>query len=598
MPSANSAVIVGRSIDSREASRTGVTIEHLLYAAILVVAAGLRFYALGEAPLNDFEAHEALAALALAGGEHPISPPISPGYASLSALIFALFGAGNALARAIPALAGSALALTPFAFRNLLGRFPALIAALLIALSPEMAAASRGAGGGALAALGIILSIGMWLEYRRTFQQRWLIWTGVSLGLSLTSGPAALTGWLTLGLAAGLSRAFRLPGVSPAPPDRSPRPGKASLGALGVTAAAGGLTVFGLATFLTRYPGGLGAFAAQVGHWLAPAVTRPAGQFPLSLAVYEPIILLFGGWGAVRSILKGEPLGTGLTLAAVGAFLFSLLFPGRTVLDAIWVLLPLAALAGVELSGLVRLPSEGEDRLAFVAQTGILLVLFAFSSLTFVSYADQSGGSPTRAGLSLAQVSVGGLGLAAMVAFLFGLGWSWEVSQKALKTALAVALAGYGLSAHWGLNQLRRDSPWEPWNDRPVSRNLSLLVTSLREISSRHTGAPFDIDLAVLGEPVSALAWAVRDFHRAAFLEDLGPLVTTSVVITPASTDDLILGSAYLGQSFPLTVGRGEEGLLPANWPAWIVSREGITIQEHIVLWVREDVQLPEASSP
>jgi len=148
--------------------KSRITVEHALYAGLFCLALWLRFESVGRAPLSDFEAREALAALNVAGTPvkmvEAFGPtPISPAYASLTALAFLLFGHGTALARTIPALAGALLVVAPYFFRRDLGRTVAVLMGGLIAVSPIFTAGSRTASGGMLAALSLIVTIGSYL---------------------------------------------------------------------------------------------------------------------------------------------------------------------------------------------------------------------------------------------------------------------------------------------------------------------------------------------------------------------------------------------------------------------------------------------------
>src|SRR3990172_9474325 len=121
--------------------RSGLTVEALAWAAILLLAAWTRLAVLGRLPLGDFEAVEALAVAASSGGARLFweqeSPNVTPRSHVLTGLLFATFGPSDALARIIPALAGVGLVMTPVLARKSLGRGPALVAGLILLLSPS-----------------------------------------------------------------------------------------------------------------------------------------------------------------------------------------------------------------------------------------------------------------------------------------------------------------------------------------------------------------------------------------------------------------------------------------------------------------------------
>ena len=75
-----------------------INIEATLYALILLLALGLRFYQLDAAPLTDVEAHWAMQAWQLANpgaSEAPLEIGPQPAYVFLTGVTFVLFSASN-----------------------------------------------------------------------------------------------------------------------------------------------------------------------------------------------------------------------------------------------------------------------------------------------------------------------------------------------------------------------------------------------------------------------------------------------------------------------------------------------------------------------
>src|SRR5215475_11828254 len=109
--------------------------EGWLYGLAFLIAIALRLIQLGAAPLTDSEATLALQAFHLAQGKSEILAS-QPAYILFTSLFFAVIEGTDFMARIIPALVGSTLALAPYFFRNKLGTRPALILAFLFAFDP------------------------------------------------------------------------------------------------------------------------------------------------------------------------------------------------------------------------------------------------------------------------------------------------------------------------------------------------------------------------------------------------------------------------------------------------------------------------------
>ncbi len=178
----------------------GLSLETGLYILIGLLALGVRMVQLGNAPLSAAEAHEALSAWRLVSmSSLPITQPISAAWYSLTSLTFLLLGASDFWARFWPMVAGVALVFTPVIFRRELGQSAALLASLLLALSPTLMAASRTVDGTTLAALGLVVTLaGLRQMGENPTGRGWLV-TGLGLGLGLASGPRFVSG-----VAAGL----------------------------------------------------------------------------------------------------------------------------------------------------------------------------------------------------------------------------------------------------------------------------------------------------------------------------------------------------------------------------------------------------------
>ena len=577
-------------------SRSRFTLEAGLYTLIALAAAGLRFYHLSAYPLSDAEAREALAAFRfLQGAAGPL--PLSPAYAALSIVAFALFGSGEAIARLAPVLAGIALVLTPALFKRELGRPAALVASGLLAISPTFVASSRTAGGLSLAALALVAAFAAWLAFRREGDRRWLFLCAASLGVGLAAGQPFLTGLaaLLLGLLivrfSGLKLGWAEPGSDGVRQNLH-------WAALALVAAAVGVSTLGLV-----YRSGLGALGNSIAVWFgefSPASGgQPLGAIPLALGTYEPLLLVFGTLGLVLAWLDRSEFLQASGYAAIGAYLFLLVFPGRSVQDLPWALIPWMPLAAHALVRLARLPGSEDERWGLAGHMAVLIVLFVFVWLNLAGYASATRlGAVTLADNTRLLLVLATFALMAVISALFAAGWAKDVALTGLGMSAAIALGLYTLSTGWGLTQLRPAEASELWNTRPATSGLWMLVSTVQEVSSRNVGAARDIQVAVKADRDSALGWAFRDFPKATFVADLGAAIDDPVVIAPLEDQSPALGSAYVGQPFVVSEGLANAQLAPANWVDWFVFRRTAGETSQVILWVRQDVQLIEAASP
>jgi predicted membrane-bound mannosyltransferase len=165
-----------------------VSVETLLYLAVLAVAFVLHALRLGEPLLSEVEAPQAIAAYSLlksgVGAPGIIDSPVT--FASL-VVSFAIAGTSTGAARFLPMVAGIGLVLSPLLFRDRLGPLPTLISTALLALSPSIVATSRLVGGYTFGMLALIVCVWAIDRHFRTGRARWVIIAGVALGITILS---------------------------------------------------------------------------------------------------------------------------------------------------------------------------------------------------------------------------------------------------------------------------------------------------------------------------------------------------------------------------------------------------------------------------
>jgi hypothetical protein len=185
------------------------------------------------------------------------------------------------------------------------------------------------------------------------------------------------------------------------------------------------------------------------------------------------------------------------------------------------------------------------------------------------------------------------------VTYLFAAGWSARAALAGLTATGAITLLVCTLGAGWGQTQVRPTEPVELWWERPAADDLGRLTQSLTAVSNFSVGQEHEIAVTVQAGPDGALAWALRDFPKAEYVNELDAFVNSPVVIAPASSENPTLGSAYVGQAFGLRHYWFPENLFWNEQLDWLTFRRAPVESERVVLWVRQDVQqLQSAQQP
>jgi uncharacterized protein (TIGR03663 family) len=617
-------------VEQERPSPVGLTVEHAAYAAVGLLALALRFFGLGLRPLNAAESLQALAAYRFTQGAIDVAPAGTvPALFTGNVVGFTLLGANDALARLLPALAGLLLVLLPYGLRHRLGRGGALVASLLLAISPSLLFFSRSLDGAIVAsACGLAVVVGL-IRYVDGKGVVALYLAAVALGVGLAAGPQifflllifALFG---LALYAGqqwLGRETGWPVLAEA--FREARRGSGEEGGgRGLLVQAGAVlaAVFGLvATALVLHPAGIGLAADLLGGWLQGLLPGPGGNpaiYPLLLLLrYEPLILVLGliqiGAWLVRDRGRqwergpfASPLSHTAFLAfwAGVAFLLVVLGGQRPAGHVLLVVVPLALLAGqgVErtwrwIDGRTAGPgSWGEVGLAAAAALG----LGVFFYLQIVAYSNaNSAATISVVGMTIyATSSYLLLGLVAVL-LLAGLAagvWVWRGPGLVLAggwLALVLALALFGFKSAWGLNFAHAADPRELMIGQTTDPDVRLLVDQLEELSLNQSGDVHTLPLTVDAATGPVVAWYLREFENRVVVEGISAPVDTLAAVSLAGANPPI-GETFRGQGFALRSHWLPWGLWGQDFVRWLLLGKASlpVVDQEVVLWVA-DVQ-------
>lgn len=560
-------------------------IEHALYGLAFLIAIGVRLLKLGAAPLTDHEASWALQALSIARGE-AVSLGPQPLYPLLTGSLFFLFDSTNFLARILPALSGAGMVLLPLAYRRQLGKHAGIILAFALALDPGLLAASRSAGS-PIPALAFCLA-----ALTAVYAGRWLA-SGILGGLALLSGPSIIYGGFTLALTWGavywLQKEERMTLVT-----GSEKPAWRTL-LYGLVA-----TLILVGTLFLRIPQGLGALGATLPAYFegwAVSSGVPALRLPVALLVYQPLAILFGVLGILRTWrdpweyrgfikLLGIWAGTALLLAMV--------YPSRQTLDLVWIIVPLWAIAAYGLAGQFTTIVEKPAKLVSYAQAILITLLLAFAWLMLASLGYAKAVVTPEIQRNVLVLIVGASLMAGLTSTLVALGWSWEVSRQGLLWGVTTVLLIWMVPGVVSSTGLRVGAGQELWEQPPHVSQADLMLSTLGDLSAWHTGHRHTIDIAVIVDAPS-LHWALRDYPNARFSSHLAGGEMPTAIISYLDQETPALTASYRGQDFSWQIYPAWQGVLPPNLPQWLAFRITPIQDTKFILWARTDI-FPDGS--
>ncbi|MBL8145491.1 MAG: hypothetical protein JNL34_03825 [Anaerolineae bacterium] len=582
----------------------------LVAIGLFALALALRLIALDAIPMAVRESPDALAALR-AVVPHTPGGSLTASSAAVflaQASAFMTMGSSEFAARFVTALAGACLVLTPLLFQRKLGTSWAFAFGLALVFSPTLLLASRQSA--PLIWALVLNAVGLWalMCYRETAHN------GYALG-GVTSLVAAalLTGWdgliLTVIVLIATFLALRErpePADEPVEADRDEAETHrfpwvaAVLVPLGVVAVA--------ATAFMLYPAGLNAVAAAVGgvaERFSPLGGPVLLHALLASVFYETAAWLLGliGFGVLARRGLAGPAERFL-IVWLGLGVLASLFFVTGPEQSLWVTVPLAGLAGRLLVELLRADDRPGAwipyRARFIAAlvTGALLLIF---SLAFQSFARALAQAPAGQ-LSAAPVDATSVILMAVMALFAGviavLGTNlWDRHTVWCGVGLAfIVFGGFAsLGSGWLASVHLAEDPTEPWHFTATDNDTILLSATLKQLADRQSGGLPELPIAVQGAQNGVLAWLVRDYRFARFVQDAREAAGAEVFLAEtAGQPDL--GGPFVGQSFTLTRTWSPRGLSLNEVPAWwgqhmmYPGARAATFDTLTQLWVRQDI--------
>jgi len=558
------------------------THESWLYALAFILALGLRLIQLGATPLTDVEAAPALQALHIAQSLKPALSP-HPFYILSTSILFFLYGGGtNFLARLIPALIGSMLVFAPLLFVERIKPRPSLILALFIALDPGLVSLSRQAASPIFAIAFLIFTLGFFYKNRADL-------AGFFAALALLSGPSVWVGILGFAIAWAIRHGIQ--SRLPAALELDVMPSSINFKDLLIPSS---ITFIVAGTLFFIVPNGLSAALASIPAFLIRWTTLSdfsIGRLFFSLIIYQPLGLLLALIAIIRGWWTGNRTIISLSVWFLVALLIAVFIPARQISDLAWALIPLWAMAALELARNLNILTEERNSIAGVIFLTAFIWVFAWLDFSGMAWLPADSHEYTLRFWLL----IGSLFLSLLSLVLIAAGWSNRIAQRGGVWGLTLLLGALGVSGAFGSAGLRGSNHPELWWLPSIPRQVDILQATVSDLSEWSMGNDNAAAVVIAGLDSPALVWALRE-HQVLVVETIDITSKPYFVITPLQ-DNPILASAYRGQDFIWRQTPLWNFSLPQDWMRWAAVREmpQTSEGEGIILWARNDLFLDSA---
>jgi hypothetical protein len=553
--------------------------EVLVYVIAFVLAVGLRFFRLGELPLGDLEAANALQALKIATGS-PVSVGGQPGYVILTSILFFILGHTEFWARFWPAAFGVGLVFTPLLFKRWLGVRPAAILALFFAFEPGFVALSRTATGTMIAIVALLAAAGFLLNRKSLL-------AGIFAGLALLGGNAIWPGVFAILLSLVILRVFLKRSTDSealASVDDPPLDWKPFLLGLGGT-----LLILGTLLFIEpKTISGLGSSIVDYfSSWAQSGAGVSIKVMLLALLGEQLLAILLAFWGAFSESKDHREPHYFLGLWAIFSLIFAFLNPSRQIVDWAWTLLPLWVLAAFGLENLLTyFSAEGWVLKTF--QTMITFALLIFSFLNGLGFVLGKQNVMTVKDNYIISILLP-LILLVLITILIGWGWSVDAARQGLLLGVGLILIGITFGSAVKAMGIGPRPEAELWRSDALPVGSNLLMKTVDDLSLWNTQQVSGIDITLLNQEKPSLQWALRDLSSVKTSDVIGDTELPSLLVSlPSYT--LTLSQSYRGESIVWTDVPTLESMTVSDWVKWFVFRDPPKAKTTLLLWARNDL--------
>lgn len=638
--------------ERRRSGALAVPVEWIAYAVLIGASLVLRLAGLGDVPMTAAEVPSALGAWAAVSPFAPFTPETTPGSPLVfqgQMLTFTLLGGSELAARLVTALGGVLLGLLPLMFRAQVGATRAFVLCALLTLSPVALIASRFSSGTVWAVIfGLCGLCALWRavatdDLRGTPGMMAVFSFALMAFFSGAGGLLLALILIGAGLVALVGGMVDPSDDNDAAYESNPlyvaRRRLAELPLL-EGGALSAVVIAALATTFLIHTDGLSTLGGALGDFIAGwGQSTPVFAYPLVITlVYEPILVIFALIGLVmrardRTNTFSDRLMVGwLALALLLAFAYG----GARADHALLMTVPLVWFASYPVARLFyqdRLQTlwagaiDDPDAahlytvpwgkwLIAVTVFGVLFMLMLHLQTLSRQVIFVEGG--TLGGLieRLATTRTPAVSNSLLWAFITSLflfvgyflcAGIWE--RVTTLQGYGLGLLGFmlvtGLSSGWYGAAQNTTNPVEPWHMSATTDNYPLLRQSLIDFSRREFAGEPVIGVAVVQNPVTGItrdgviAWALRDFPNARFVESLAGarrealIIASPFAVDPLSDEEPDLGGGYVGQRFVIERRWNISTLQGLDFMPWLLQRrtrwDALPSQE-VILWARQDV--------
>jgi len=560
-----------------------LTVTHLIYAIILIVAIALRLVNLNGVSLTNNEAQHALCAL---DGHRQGCEEISRLYLFFTNTIFTFFGANNFFARVFPAMIGSLIVLIPFMLESLIDRKSGIVLAVCLALDPILIQTSRAADS-TIIGIVFILFLGTFL-----LKRNWMA-ALVIFAFGLLSGTSFWIGLIILGMAYGVTWLLTRKNEG----EELHRNNSMDALKNQIKNKNYLLILFllwvGISTrMLTDLRGLLSPLKSLVaifpsGATLMVKATLPTDVRLIAFLFYSFYAIIFS-FSAFFHAEQNQNRRNLFFLIWILLGMVVYLVPQFPLYEAAWICIPMWVLAANRMVQIGNAALQEKKAIRIPILVGIAILVFLSLQVIRLHYL-------LSVGLDLSKnlaLLVAPLVLCILFILLYGYGWS-KIHALQVVSVLFLLCGTFALVRNANRSANITDTiEYELIREGSYLKNTDILIEEIENYRTKNEILPEDMDIALSSnDQTEGMEWVLRDYS-VSIISELSENESSSYEVLILNSDSTQAFPEHESENLVLFsklawVQEDYSGFLPNEILEWLIYRTATLQNETCTVWFR-----------
>jgi hypothetical protein len=269
------------------------------------------------------------------------------------------------------------------------------------------------------------------------------------------------------------------------------------------------------------------------------------------------------------------------------SFILVLINPSRNLLHLGWTTVPLIILAAKLITTFIK-NLKFDNNWIGLGEFIFAMVMLAMSFFYLMNIINFPEIDPTLYRNKFIALFLP-LVLLFAITGLFTWGWNTYSAKNGLLSTIILLGLITMFSEGWKATGWISPIDMQLWKGAQPAEGNRLLQMELTDQGRWTHGQADTLQVEVAGITSPSLQWALRNFEKVSYSDQVNPNSVSEVLITPVDLP-IQTSASYRGQSLTWTNTLDVTGMDLRAWIKWVIYRTAPVKSEKIILWVRNDL--------